>query len=43
MIIGVVAVLALVAVIGFWAQHLLFGRRVPDDPLARVEGPVPAR
>jgi hypothetical protein len=37
MIIGVVAVLALVAAIGFWAQHLLFGRRVPDDPLARAE------
>jgi hypothetical protein len=33
-----VAVLALVAAIGFWAQHLLFGRRVPDDPLARAEG-----
>src|SRR5436853_7151222 len=38
MIIAIVAVLALVAVLGFWAQHLLFGRREPDDPLARAEG-----
>src|SRR5690349_4935469 len=35
MIIAIVAVLALVAVVGFWAPHLLFGRREPDDPLAR--------
>jgi hypothetical protein len=38
MIVGVVVILALAAVLGFWAQRLLLGRRLHDDPLARAEG-----
>jgi hypothetical protein len=34
----VVIVLALVAVLGFWAQRHLHRERLHDDPLARVEG-----
>lgn len=33
-----VVVLTLAAALGFWAQRLLLGKRLHDDPLARVEG-----
>jgi hypothetical protein len=37
-IVAVVVVLALAAVLGFFAQRTLHRERLHDDPLARVEG-----